>query len=435
MASDVTDARRVDPLRGVARTRGAPSSASVKFSRRTDWDLTSSALDQAFRDLRRDQPDLIDLTESNLTSVGLETPRPLLRFLAEAAADGGYAPDARGALVTREAIAGSLGAGISPDDVIVTASTSEAYAWLFKLLCDGGDVVRVPSPSYPLFTYLAELEGVVARPYSLIEEEAYRLDVKELMREPDGVRGVVLVAPNNPTGTLLHREDVVALDAWASERGIALISDEVFSPFLHGPCPVHKIPTLHALDLRSLTFVLGGASKFLASPQIKVGWISVRGPKALRAAAIARLEVIADTYLSVSSAVQRALPHMLASASQVHHEIRARLLRNLETLDELLSRETACPVRRLPTDGGLTILLEVPRFVEDDAMIIALGRGGVLVMPGYFFDAPRAGIVVVSLIVEEAKFREGIRRLLRVIHEQEAKVVVVANWGNTRRPR
>jgi len=379
----------------------------VAFSARTRFELDESALSQTLADARR--AGATDLTESNPTRCGLDAPEAVA--LLGHPRGAGYAPDPMGEAVAREAIAADLarrGHAVDPSRVILSASTSEAYGWLFKLLADPGDAVLVPQPSYPLFEWLARLEGVRLVPYPLVREENFRLDVGAIAPlVDDRTRAILLVHPNNPTGTFVRRADAEALEALSEARGLSLVVDEVFADYPHGALREDRLPSFVGRR-RVPTFVLSGLSKVLALPQLKLGWTIVDGPATQVRDALARLELIADTYLSVATPVQRALPELLALRDQVQGRLRARLAENLRAIDAACA---GSPVRRLPSDGGWTAILEVPRTRDDAAWVEVLAaEASVLVQPGWFYDLDREGFLVVSLLPDPATFAPAIAR-------------------------
>ncbi len=396
-------------------------SSRGRWSSRASFSLAENRLAALYADARTGTSDVVDLTCSNPTKVGLCAPAELARLVAGHA---DYDPDPLGPIAAREAIAAfarDRARSLDPARIVLSASTSEAYAWLLKLLCDPGDEVLVPSPSYPLFDYLAALESVSLVRYPLDRNEGFRVDVDAVARlVGPRTRAVVLVAPNNPTGTLVRRDDARALDALAAERGLALVVDEVFADWLHGaPAPAH-LPSFAAFDAhapRALTFVMGGLSKLACAPQLKLAWTSVHGPEPLAEEAIARLELVADTFLSVNAPVARALPALLAAQPRVAVELRARLSENLASLDAALAaRGASLGVRRPRAHGGWTVLVEVPRVHDEDAWVRLLAsQARVLVQPGWFFDLDDGGTLVVSLLAQPERFARAIERLLDVV--------------------
>ena len=293
---------------------------------------------------------------------------------------------------------------------MLTASTSEAYSLLFKLLADPGEAVLVPQPSYPLFELLCRLEGVVARPYRLEYHGAWSIDRDSLERALTAdVRAVLLVTPNNPTGSMLRATDREWIVALARARGLALVSDEVFADY-----PLRRRPDATSLagETRALTFVLGGLSKSAGLPQVKLGWIVVTGPAAERADALARLEVICDTYLSVATPVQVAAPDLIEAGRVIRAAIADRLARNLDALDQAIAEYPA--VSLLEPEGGWSAVLRVPGTVSEEQLVLTLlERDHVVVHPGYFFDFAGEAFLVVSLLTDPEAFDEGIRRVLR----------------------
>jgi aspartate/methionine/tyrosine aminotransferase len=390
------------------------------FSRRTAWDRSENPLSRALARARAEGRALVDLTEGNPTRAGLGD-GGLVSLLGHPRG-AAYAPSALGDRAAREAVARyyeDRGLVASPDRICLSASTSEAYGWLFKLLCERGDEVLVPAPSYPLFSYLAALEDVTLTAYPLVRAEGFRIDLAALeAASGPRTRAVVLVHPNNPTGTFVRRDEAAAVAALCRARGLALVVDEVFGDYAFGRLPGDRRPSF-AGEHGALTFVLSGLSKVVAQPQLKLGWIAVSGPPSLADEAMGRLEVIADTYLSVSTPVQLALPEILARRGPIQAALRARTAANLAALDAAIAAAGAhAPVRRLAADGGWYAVLEVPRTREEDAWVEILAREeGVIVHPGYFFDFAEEGTLVVSLLPEEEAFRAAIAGVVRRVAE------------------
>jgi alanine-synthesizing transaminase len=298
---------------------------------------------------------------------------------------------------------------VDPANVILSASTSESYSWLFKLLCDPGESVLVPRPSYPLFEHLTALEGVRAVPYDLVYHGRWEIDLESLRSAPDDTRAVLVVSPNNPTGSYLSRGEVEALSATCAARGWAIVADEVFADY-----PLDERHPLTDIAPRAgvLAFTLGGASKMLGLPQVKLGWIVVGGPPATRDAALAALELVADTFLSVGTPVQAAAPTLLDRAAVVRHQIQERTTRNLARARALVRDFPASEILR--TEGGWSTVLRVPATVGEEQMVLdLLRRDRVLVQPGYFFDFAHEAFIVVSLLPRTDIFEDGIMRVLR----------------------
>ncbi len=392
------------------------------FSQRTGWDRSDNRLSELLQEVRREGRQLVDLTESNPTRCAIADTTQLLALLGHPRGTS-YTPHALGVSSARLAVAQFFrdrGLPADPERVFLSASTSEAYAWIFKLLCENGDRVMIPAPSYPLFDYLARLENVEIDRYPLLRDEAWRIDFaaleQSIVQAAGRARAIVLVHPNNPTGSFVRRDDANQLSALATKYGLALVVDEVFAEYAHGVLPDNRLPSF-ALEHRALTFVMAGLSKSLLLPQCKVGFTLVCGPDELVQEALARIEVIADTYLSVSTPAQLALPELLAARHEIQAAARARIAANLALLDSAISNAGAlAAVRRLPTDGGWYAILEVARTRDEDAWVELLVREhGVIVHPGYFFEMDRDGFLVVSLLLESSKFGPAIESVIRAV--------------------
>jgi alanine-synthesizing transaminase len=382
------------------------------FSTRTRWDLTPNRLARLAAAARASGRTLLDLTETNPTRAGLAAPPQVLQALAHARGLR-YQPDPRGLEAARQAVAADharRGVGVDPAHVVLTASTSEAYAFLFKLLCDPGDVVAVPRPSYPLFEYLARLEGVEVATYPLRHDGEWHVGRGELEAAlTPRTRAVVVVSPNNPTGSFLKRSEADSLEGLCAARGLAVIADEVFADFAFRDDP-RREPSL-AGRTKALTFTLGGLSKSCGLPQLKLAWIAASGPQAKRDAALERLEVVADTYLSVATPVQEAAAEILAGLPVLQAPLRARTGANLAVLRDLAARVPL--VTLLEPEGGWSAVLRVPaHHTEDDWCARLIEEDDVLVQPGYFFDFPGEAFLVVSLLPPADVFAEGVARLL-----------------------
>jgi hypothetical protein len=382
------------------------------FSARTRWDLSTNRLAAAVEAKRRSGARVLDLTESNPTRAGLSAPPDLLASLTSQASLR-YEPAPFGLEAARAAVAADYarrGVSVGPDRILLTASTSEAYAFLFKLLCDPGDEVLVPRPGYPLFDYLAHLESVRTIPYAFGHDGEWHLSPSTLAAAAGPrTRALVVVNPNNPTGAFLKRDELAALEAFCAERGLALVADEVFADYAFADDP-RRAPCV-ARDGPALAFALGGLSKSCALPQLKLAWCAIAGPLALRREAWARLEVVADTYLSVSTPVQHAAPDLLGRREELQSPVRARLAGNLAALRARLGSRS--PASLLEPEGGWYAVLRVPATVPDEERVVRLlEERDVLVHPGYFFDFPREAHLVLSLLPEPPVFAEGVVRVL-----------------------
>lgn len=380
------------------------------FSTRTPSNLAPNRLTLALEAAALRGAALVDLTETNPTRVGLDYPPTLLDALALPAGLH-YEPAPFGLPAAREAVSAEYrraGLVVPPSRLVLTASTSEAYSFLFKLLCDPGDEVLVPVPSYPLFDHLSRLDGVIVRSYPLRYHGTWWVDV-EALAEAVGprTRAVLLVSPNNPTGSLLGREELEDLASLCATRDLALIGDEVFADYLLQP-RADRVSVLEQDE--ALTFCLGGLSKSAGLPQLKLGWIAAGGPAPLVETALGRLEIVADSYLSVSTPVQHAAGPLLAAGRAVRRLVQARIERNLQALTEAAAVAPSCSVLRV--EGGWSAVVHVPATRSEESLVLELlERDGVLVHPGYFFDFPREAYLVVSLLPAPAAFRDGVRRM------------------------
>jgi alanine-synthesizing transaminase len=384
------------------------------FSARTRWDLTANRLTELLAEKRRRGARVLDLTESNPTRAALVAPCELLGALADPAGLS-YEPSPSGLAAAREAVAGDFrrrGIEVAAERLILTSSTSEAYAFLFKLLCDPGDAVLVPRPSYPLFEYLARLESVEVGAYPLVYDGDWHVDLGALcaaLSEHPRTRALVVVHPNNPTGSYVKRDEAAALHELCSARSLAIVADEVFADYSFAPDP-RRLPSF-ASDGPALTFALGGLSKSCGLPQMKLAWIATAGPQELRARALERLEVIADTFLSVSTPVQVAAPAWLAQAAALRAPIAERVRANLAALRECSGSGSAATV--LTVEGGWYAVLHVPATLpEEERVLRLLDERDVLVHPGFFFDFPSEAYLVLSLLAPAQVFREGARRIV-----------------------
>ena len=383
----------------------------MRPSSRLPRESAPNTLTQRLDTLRQSGTPYVDLTESNPTRAGIAYPEDLLRPLSQPAALR-YEPQPLGLIAAREAVAldcARRGARVHPDQVVLSASTSEMYTWLFKLLCDAGESVLVPRPSYPLFEHLTRLEGIRAEPYRLEYHGRWEIDLDGLAAAPPGTRAVLLVSPNNPTGSFVSAREVEAVTRLCRDRGWALVVDEVFADYtLDAASPITDL----AADAGVLAFSMGGASKSLGLPQVKLGWTIVGGPAADRAAALDGLELIADTFLSVGTPVQVAAPELLRRGAEVREAIHARVRRNLAAARRVAGNHPACDV--LPVEGGWSGVVRVPATHGEEALVLGLLRDErILVHPGYFFDFEHEAFLVFSLLVPEDVFADAFDRTLR----------------------
>ncbi len=380
------------------------------FSSRLPWHSQPNPLSKLLERKRAARAEILDLTESNPTRAGIAYPT---EAITEALADPRsfiYDPNPAGLLTAREAVSAYYTHPVDSGRIILTASTSEAYGYLFKLLANPGDEILIPRPSYPLFDYLAALENVSVHHYRLAFDGAWHIDFSSLEAQAGGrTRALIVVNPNNPTGSFLKREERTRLSRFCAERGIALICDEVFADyaFAEDRDRVQSLVDEH----EALAFSLSGLSKVAGLPQLKLGWIVASGPDALREPALANLELIADTYLSVGSPVQCAAPLLLDLRRPIQESVQARVQSNRDFLLAPIGCES--PFRVLPAEGGWYAVIQAPRVrTEEEWVLSLLEQQDVLVQPGFFFDFDSEAFLIVSLLTPESVFHEGIRRLL-----------------------
>jgi alanine-synthesizing transaminase len=383
------------------------------FSSRLPAQLEANAVSRVVTRLRASGAQLLDLTQTNPTEVGISYPDHVLSSLADPRA-GRYEPNPLGFEDARAAIAARTGlesGPISAAQVVLTSSTSEAYSLLFKLLCDPGDRVLAPQPSYPLFDMLTRLEGVESSPYRLEHHGAWSIDRANLEHALSAsTRAILVVAPNNPTGSMMRAADLDWLTTLCAADGIALVADEVFADYPLRPRPDARRV---AGDPRALTFSLGGLSKSAGLPHLKLGWIIVSGPEHQVTTALQRLEVICDAYLSVSTPVQVAARSLIECGRTIRGAIGSRLDRNLRSLEDQLRSVPA--ITLLEPEGGWSAVLRVPRTRSEEQLVLRLLEDAhVLAHPGYFFDFPEEAFLIVSLLPAPDIFDEAVDRLLPI---------------------
>jgi alanine-synthesizing transaminase len=388
------------------------------FASRTNWRLETNRLTRALEEHRRSGKELFDLTASNPTTCGFAYPeREILAALTDPRGLV-YRPESKGLREAREAVAeyyagrarfsGSV-ARVDPERILLSSGTSEAYSHIFRLLCEAGDEILVPAPSYPLFEFLADLADIRLVPYPLLYDHGWQIDFASLRAAlTPRSRAVLVVHPNNPTGSFVQPREATELAEICAAREMAIVADEVFLDYASGPVPAHTF----ALSDAALTFTLSGLSKISLLPQMKLAWTVVSGPDAVVQTAIDRLEIIADTYLSPSTPVQLALPKFLLLRHALQAQLQQRISANLSVLDSLLRESKS--LARLDREGGWYAILRVPVTGTDDDLTVALlERCSVLVHPGHFFNFSREGFLVLSLITPQDEFKEGALRLLK----------------------
>lgn len=425
------------------------------FSERTNWKLAPNRFTEAVEAVRASGIQLLDLTASNPTRVGLkyDSAAILAALNSERALD--YDPQAKGLLAARQAVAlyysqmsdhqkvpGVMATRINPERIVLTTSTSEGYSFVFRLLCNAGDELLVPKPSYPLFELLADLQDVKLVPYPLLYDHGWQMDFPSLEKAlTERTRGVVVVHPNNPTGSYVHGSEIAPLNAFCREHGLALIVDEVFLDYgletsgskasgasskekpnrtAESAAPVKfgggdEQGTSFAKSQEVLTFTLSGLSKISGLPQMKVAWIVTSGPVEQVAEAMARLEMIADTYLSMNAPMQWAVPVLLSQRRSIQAQLMDRVHKNLTELDRQLAGQSAC--QRLRVEGGWCTVVRVPVTRSDEELAIALVKEqAVVVHPGHFYDFSGDGYLVLSLITADEEFKQGVARTLQLVN-------------------
>ena len=389
------------------------------FSNRTNWKQTRNRLTEAIEEAKATGSRILDLTLSNPTRAELQyDEQTILKSLASPRSLD-YDPQPKGLLAARAAVsayyASQHSTSLDPERLILTTSTSEGYSFVFRLLCNPGEEILAPKPSYPLFEFLADLSDVNLVPYPLLYDHGWQIDFPSLqLAITDRTRAVVVVHPNNPTGSFVHREEQEELNRICRKHHLAIIADEVFLDYAHDKGPHQTF----AANQEILTFTLSGVSKISALPQMKVAWIATSGPTGEVEAAQSRLEIIADTFLSMNAPVQWATPAAARPAKRNSAAIlEPRLKRISADLDRQLAARKSC--QRLAVEGGWCAILRVPVTQTDEELAVNLLRSkNVLVHPGHFYDFPSDGYLVLSLITPEADFSEGVRSILKRLNGQ-----------------
>lgn len=381
------------------------------FSKRTEWDLEANRLSAALATHRAAGKPILDLTASNPTECGFRYDEGAIRDALSLPGVLNYEPNPRGTPAARAAVAqyyAARGAHVAAEDIFLTTSTSEAYSFAFRLLCDPGTEILVPSPSYPLFDFLADIHDVQLVRYPLPYDAGWQIDFVGLEQAiTQRTRGIIVVHPNNPTGHYAKPPEMERLNQICAARELALISDEVFLDF----SLKDAAPASFAANAPALTFAMSGISKISGLPQMKAAWLVLSGPTNLKAQAATRLEVIADTYLSMNAPVQLALPVLLGQRFAFQKQAISRLRRNLEETDRQLAGNQTCS--RLNVEGGWYAILRVEGSQDDEQLAVQLvQKKSLYVHPGHFYDFPAPGHLVISLLVHETDFAEGLRRLL-----------------------
>jgi len=389
-------------------------SAKFMFAKRTNWNLAPNRLSEALAAHRAAGKSLLDLTVSNPTECGFEYDSAAILDALRNPAALSYEPNPRGLESARRAVAGyyaDRGEDVSAEDIFLTASTSEAYSYIFRTLCDPGDELLIPSPSYPLFDFLAEIQDVSLVRYPLLYDHGWQIDFQVLEQAiTPRTRGVIVVNLNNPTGNFVKRPEIAKLNSICSKRELAIIADEVFLDFaLEG-----NRPASFAANRGAPTFTLSGLSKISGLPQMKAAWLIASGPQEWKSAALARLEVIADTYLSVNAPVQLAIPKFVELRHAFQKQVIERARRNLAELDRQLAAQRG--ISRLKVEGGWCAVLRVPATRSDEDLAIGLLKErGIYVHPGHFYDFPSGRFVILSLLAKEPEITQGVSEILGVL--------------------
>lgn len=383
----------------------------MNFSKRTDWDLAPNRISELLTRLKNEGQKILDLTESNPTNCGFVYPQKEILTALLNQQNLIYAPSPQGMREAQLAVCEyyrQKQIQVDPVNVFLTASTSEAYSFLFRLLAEPGDEVLFPRPSYPLFQFLVELNDLEMGEYRLHYKDRWQLDEPSLRSAVNRwTKAIVLVNPNNPTGSSFTVTEKNEIQAICREQHLPLICDEVFLDYPFAP-QAELASFLSCSD--TLTFVLGGISKTLALPQMKISWIVLNGPEKLVQQAAVRLEIIADTYLSVNTPSQHALPNWLGLQSAIQQEVLCRVRRNRQSLGAILKSSSGC--RCLDADGGWYAVIQLPKNLHEESLVMKLLEvDQVFAHPGYFFDFQEAPFLVVSLLVQPEIFDEGITRI------------------------
>ena len=389
------------------------------FSQRTDWDLRPNDLRVIMHKKELCAKTWIDLTNSNPTLCDIEYPVAEMTKHLTKTENFIYKPDPKGQFIARQAVSTyyqDMNIDVNPENIFITASTSEAYSYLFRLLTNPGDEVLVPAPSYPLFQYLADLDNLRIKSYPLeYTTEGWLIPCEALIKLINKhSRAIIFVHPNNPTGSFVDRSCVEDLIQSIRTHSLSLICDEVFYDyrFAKGSVSVESFAALNEVP----TFTLNGLSKMLGLPQLKLAWLMVNGPDSFVEEAIERLELISDTYLSVNSPVQLALPEMLSLRHGIQVQVRGLLERNHKHLEEIIKKYPMCECLRV--DGGWSVILRFPALMDDELWALKIfEEEDVLIHPGCFFHFPKDGYFVLSLLVKHELFRTGIERVLRYVEK------------------
>ncbi len=386
------------------------------FSKRTNWQRQSNRLSELLGKLRESGKPVYDLTNSNPTDCGINYPQQeILRALSNPESLR-YHPEPHGLISARKAVSEyyhQKSVVVDASDIFLTASTSEAYSLIFKLLCNADESILVPNPSYPLFDYLAQVNDVVIQQYLLHYDHGWYIDVDSIKRGiTSTTKAIVLVNPHNPTGMFLKKSEYNAIQELALQKNLALIVDEVFADYAYQDDPDRIIST--AGNSKVLTFTMNGISKMIGLPQMKLGWVVVSGEETVRRETIERFEILCDTFLSVNTPVQVALPELLRIGVAIQGKILERVRNNYALLRREIGQNTFCSL--LESEGSWYGIIRMPRTRSDEEWALhLLETTGVYLFPCYFFDFSDDAHLVVSLLVEEKSFHNAIKLFTEVM--------------------
>jgi len=391
------------------------------FAKRTNWNLAQNLLSQALAAQRASGKPLIDLTVSNPTECGFTYDCEAILSALRNPAALKYEPNPKGLEYARCAVAeyyAEKGAALSIEDIFLTTSTSEAYSFIFRLLCDPGDEVLVPAPSYPLFDFLADILDVKLTRYPLLYDHGWLIDFHALEHSiTPRTRAIIVVHPNNPTGHFTKVSERARLNDICSSKRLVVIADEVFLDFSLSESPVSSFAT----NSDALTFTLSGLSKISGLPQMKAAWLVASGPQQARTHALERLEVISDTFLSMNAPIQLAMPAFLGMRHDFQKQLRTRVHGNLAELDRQLAAQQVCS--RLALEGGWYVVLRVPATQNGDELAIDLLQSkGIFIHPGHFYELPAEGYLVASLLTPEHDFSKGLAGLLGGLRQDRKSI-------------
>ena len=380
------------------------------FSSRTNWHRQQNKLTELLESRRKSGKPIHDLTISNPTECGFNYPEKETLSALSSPDVLIYKPDPRGFITAREAVVRyyqTKNIVVDPGDLFLTASTSEAYSFIFKLLCNPDDAILTPIPSYPLFEYLAQINDVKTQEYRLVYDHGWQIDLESIANSiSNSTKAIILINPHNPTGMFFKKNEYLEIQKIAREKNLALIVDEVFIDYPHDDSPDRYGSAAGSSEV--LTFTLNGISKMCGLPQVKLGWIAVSGEQRAKSEAVERLEILCDTFLSVNTPAQVALPKLLQSSESIRKQILQCIKSNYSFLSLLTTHHS--PINILSTGGGWYAILKVPRTKSDeDWALELLDSYGIYLFPGYFFDFEEEGYLVVSLLVEEEKFQSAIK--------------------------